>query len=102
MVRRGQCRCGNILQFRKSAVGYKTRCKRCQAVVRLRVPTRTSQASPPPLPVPPVSVSTPTPMPDVAPLEVPVMTTLDLNLPFIEVELDPSMATREHPGKRQS
>jgi hypothetical protein len=37
MARRGQCRCGLILTFRRTARGYKTRCPSCGSVVRLRV-----------------------------------------------------------------
>jgi hypothetical protein len=36
MARRGRCRCGEILVFRRGPQGYKTRCPSCQAVVRLR------------------------------------------------------------------
>jgi hypothetical protein len=36
MPRRGQCRCGLILTFRRTAQGYKMRCPSCGAVVRLR------------------------------------------------------------------
>jgi hypothetical protein len=36
MARRGKCRCGNLLEFKLTAVGYKTRCSNCHAVVRLR------------------------------------------------------------------
>ena len=37
MVRRGQCRCGSVLDFQKGPDGYKTRCPRCGSVVRLRL-----------------------------------------------------------------
>ena len=37
MARRGRCRCGKVLKFRQSADGYKRRCSRCGAVVRLVV-----------------------------------------------------------------
>jgi hypothetical protein len=57
MTRRGKCRCGNILQFEETSLGFKTRCPRCKAVVRLRLDATTpapqsgkSPASPPPLP----------------------------------------------------
>jgi hypothetical protein len=36
MTRRGKCRCGTILEFEKTSLGYKTRCPQCKAVVRLR------------------------------------------------------------------
>ena len=47
MSRRGQCRCGTILVFERSAQGYKVRCSVCQAVVRLR-----AEEAPPPSPAP--------------------------------------------------
>ena len=64
MKRRGQCRCGTILEFEKTSLGYKTRCPQCKAVVRLRPEAPAPQAqehkqssavltapsSPPPLP----------------------------------------------------
>lgn len=37
MSRRGRCRCGLMLTFRRTAQGYKMRCPSCGAVVRLRV-----------------------------------------------------------------
>jgi hypothetical protein len=37
MARRGQCRCGLILTFHRTARGYKARCPGCGSVVRLRV-----------------------------------------------------------------
>lgn len=49
MARRGRCRCGTVLRFERTAVGYKTRCPKCKAVVRLRVDT---PAPPPPPPKP--------------------------------------------------
>ena len=36
MAKRGRCRCGRCLTFKKTAMGYKTRCPSCHAVVRLR------------------------------------------------------------------
>jgi hypothetical protein len=36
MPRRGKCRCGTILVFERTALGYKVRCSGCQAIVRLR------------------------------------------------------------------
>ena len=36
MSRRGQCKCGTILDFERTAQGYKVRCHVCGAVVRLR------------------------------------------------------------------
>lgn len=36
MARRGRCRCGTVLEFQRTAHGYKTRCHSCHAVVRLR------------------------------------------------------------------
>src|SRR5262245_34156338 len=43
MARRGWCRCGLLLKFRLGAKGYKTRCPRCGAVVRLHVGARAPQ-----------------------------------------------------------
>jgi hypothetical protein len=40
MTRQGRCRCGEILQFRRGPDGYKVRCPKCSAVVRLRVAPR--------------------------------------------------------------
>jgi hypothetical protein len=40
MSRRGQCRCGLILTFHRTAQGYKMRCPSCGAVVRLRAPKK--------------------------------------------------------------
>lgn len=37
-TKRGQCRCGAVLQFTKGPTGYKTRCGSCGSVVRLQVP----------------------------------------------------------------
>ena len=58
MARRGKCRCGTVLTFAKTSLGYKTRCPGCQAVVRLRLdePARSGKSAavpPPPPPVPP-------------------------------------------------
>jgi hypothetical protein len=63
MTRRGKCRCGAVLHFRKTAQGYKTRCPDCSAVVRLRAdateagsgkprtsPSAVLASGPPPLP----------------------------------------------------
>ena len=59
MARLGKCRCGTILQFEMTPVGYKRRCPECKAVVRLRVDAAEAQKSsavlavpsgPPPLP----------------------------------------------------
>ncbi len=40
MARRGQCRCGLMLTFRRTRHGYKMRCPSCGAVVRLQVPAK--------------------------------------------------------------
>ena len=40
MARRGRCRCGSVLQFRRGPEGYKTRCPSCGSVVRLRAAAR--------------------------------------------------------------
>ncbi len=37
MPRRGRCRCGHILVFHRGPQGYKTRCPRCLAIVRLHI-----------------------------------------------------------------
>jgi hypothetical protein len=37
MQRSGQCKCGAILTFEEGPSGYKGRCPKCGAVVRLRV-----------------------------------------------------------------
>ena len=54
MSRRGQCKCGTILVFERTAQGYKVRCPVCQAVVRLRSEKATQSSRPhgsaPPLP----------------------------------------------------
>ena len=31
MARRGYCRCGTLLRFKRTALGYKTRCPSCQS-----------------------------------------------------------------------
>jgi hypothetical protein len=36
MARQGQCHCGTVLKFHRRPWGYKRRCPRCGAVVRLR------------------------------------------------------------------
>jgi hypothetical protein len=36
MARRGRCRCGLVLKFKKGPDGYKTRCPSCGCVVRLK------------------------------------------------------------------
>jgi hypothetical protein len=46
MARRGQCRCGLILTFHRTAQGYKLRCPSCGAVVRLRVKEKRRRRSP--------------------------------------------------------
>jgi hypothetical protein len=50
MVRRGRCRCGEILTFRKGPRGFKTRCPSCGAIVRLRLDDAPKPIRPPPLP----------------------------------------------------
>jgi hypothetical protein len=37
MARQGRCKCGRVLQFQEGPQGFKTRCKHCNSVVRLRV-----------------------------------------------------------------
>jgi hypothetical protein len=51
MQRSGQCKCGVLLTFDEGADGFKGRCPKCGAVVRLRVPNdpkEPAQATPPP------------------------------------------------------
>jgi hypothetical protein len=43
--RRGRCRCGTILEFEKTSLGYKTRCPQCRSIVRLRLDKRAAQAA---------------------------------------------------------
>src|SRR5688500_10482141 len=43
MPRSGRCRCGQLLRFEMTARGYKTRCPKCQAVVRLRDPSERAE-----------------------------------------------------------
>jgi hypothetical protein len=63
MARRGQCRCGLVLTFHRTAQGYKVRCPSCGAVVRLRVPGQ----QPPPLAANEIDVElVPVPVPDEA------------------------------------
>jgi hypothetical protein len=53
-MRRGRCRCGKILHFHMTPRGYKMRCPRCLAIVRLRV-DKPPPPAPPPAPPPPAS-----------------------------------------------
>jgi hypothetical protein len=46
MSRRGQCRCGAVLDFVSGPQGYKMRCPMCGAVVRLRADASTSHDGP--------------------------------------------------------
>jgi hypothetical protein len=46
MARRGQCRCGLVLTFHRTAGGYKMRCPSCGAVVRLRVKDKERRPTP--------------------------------------------------------
>src|SRR5260370_41148415 len=46
MSRRGQCRCGAVLDFVSGPQGYKMRCPGCGAVVRLRADASTSPGGP--------------------------------------------------------
>lgn len=63
MTRRGQCRCGAVLEFKETSRGFKTRCTQCGAIVRLRI----DQSMPVPRPHAPSRV--PAPLPDKAPQE---------------------------------
>jgi hypothetical protein len=53
MQRSGQCKCGAILTFNEGLDGFKGRCPKCGAVVRLRVPKEPAPAPAPPPPPPP-------------------------------------------------
>jgi hypothetical protein len=46
MARRGRCRCGTVLSFRKGPDGYKTRCPSCGSVVRLTTAAAGSRVRP--------------------------------------------------------
>jgi DNA-directed RNA polymerase subunit M/transcription elongation factor TFIIS len=46
MARRGRCRCGVVLSFRKGPEGYKMRCPSCGSVVRLTTAAARSGARP--------------------------------------------------------
>jgi hypothetical protein len=46
MSRRGQCRCGTILDFALGPNGYKMRCPTCGSVVRLRFDSSTPSSGP--------------------------------------------------------
>jgi hypothetical protein len=48
MQRSGQCKCGVMLTFDEGPDGYKGRCPKCGAVVRLRVPDEPKEPQPPP------------------------------------------------------
>jgi hypothetical protein len=63
MSRRGQCRCGLVLKFRRTAQGYKMRCPSCGAVVRLRTckPRRKSTPTEEPAILPPPETEAPLP-----------------------------------------
>lgn len=51
MARRGRCRCGEVLKFKRGPQGYKTRCPNCGAIVRLEKPGPSrAPAVPPPIP----------------------------------------------------
>src|SRR4051794_27711795 len=63
MTRRGKCRCGAVLHFRKTAQGYKTRCPACSAVVRLRAGGAESGSPRPKKSPAPVLASGPPPLP---------------------------------------
>jgi hypothetical protein len=62
MARRGQCRCGLVLTFHRTAKGYKMRCPSCGAVVRLRVePKRRKPPADPHPAAPPAAEAPPAP-----------------------------------------
>src|SRR5262245_25971699 len=74
MARQGLCHCGMVLKFRRGPWGYKKRCPRCGAVVRLRLHTaqgsrphldlRLKQPAEAPLDVELVSEPAPVPTPE--------------------------------------
>jgi hypothetical protein len=47
MQRSGQCKCGAVLTFDESPDGFKGRCPKCGAGVRLRVPDDPKEMPPP-------------------------------------------------------
>ena len=59
MPRRGKCRCGTVLDFERTANGYKVRCPNCQAIVRLRAEEPPPPPSPAPSPTAPTDFETP-------------------------------------------
>jgi hypothetical protein len=67
MARRGRCRCGTLLTFRRGPAGYKVRCPACGSVVRLSAPADNGAPPPvgallpPPEPLPPLDLFGPTP-----------------------------------------
>ena len=96
MARRGKCRCGQMLEFHKTPQGYKGRCPRCKAVVRLHgkgkggaVPLP-EPAAPPPLPgaAPTLPAEWP-PLPSDFPTLADPTAQPDPGVPFIEVEAVP-------------
>jgi hypothetical protein len=47
MQRSGQCKCGAVLTFEEGPSGYKGRCPKCGAIVRLRLENAASPANSP-------------------------------------------------------
>jgi hypothetical protein len=96
MQRSGQCKCGTILKFEEGPAGFKGRCPKCGAVVRLRVeegseppPAKRRRSGRPPRPSDPglsvVALRTPGP---VAPGEPDPDATTPFE-PIEEIELEP-------------
>ena len=81
MLRRGQCRCGEILHFRKTSVGYKTKCPKCSAVVRLR---GEGTGGPRALPASPTVVDAP----EVEPADLPAFVENESSAPLALAEME--------------
>jgi hypothetical protein len=102
MAKRGRCQCGATLRFQKTARGYKTRCRQCGAVVRLRAKQAPSELlaagagprSGPAIPAPPLpagfSINPPTPPP----------ADPDRPIAVVEMEICPQPPARDWPGWR--
>ena len=76
MPRRGLCKCGTMLLFRRTERGYKRRCPACRAVVRLR--RGVEFAAPPPLPAPAAD----------APTDLSLLSLHETSAPLAVVELE--------------
>jgi hypothetical protein len=92
MARRGRCHCGEVLFFRKTVVGYKRRCPRCHAIVRLRCEADSALSRVTTLPdlPPPIPGRTPAPEAHVASLA-----DFDPDLPVVEMQICERPTVRE-------